>query len=82
MRALAKLGQFDVDQNEMGKAEPELQEALKIARAKKVQKELQVLCMRSWADLLNQTKRQKESQLVMAEADALEQGSSAQSTKP
>ncbi len=82
VRALAKLGQFDVDQNEMGKAEPELQEALKIARAKKVQKELQVLCMRSWADLLNQTKRQKESQLVMAEADALEQGSSAQSTKP
>ncbi len=76
VRALAKLGQFDLDQNQFNNAEPELNKALTLSEKKKVSKELRVLVMRSWADLLNQTKRQNESQEFMKKASVLEQSAS------
>src|SRR5262249_12240423 len=76
VRALAKLGQFDLDQSQFKQAEPELKKALDLAREKKVDKELQVLCMRSWADLLNQTNRKAESQKILSQAATLEQSAS------
>ncbi len=72
IRALARLGQFDLDQSQLKLAEPELKKALDLGTEKKVPKELQVLLMRSWADVLNQTNRQKESQDILKKADALE----------
>ncbi len=72
IRALARLGQFDLDQSRLNDAEPELKKALDLGTEKKVSKELQVLLMRSWADVLNQTNKQKESQDILKKADALE----------
>ncbi|MCC7531490.1 MAG: serine/threonine protein kinase [Candidatus Melainabacteria bacterium] len=72
IRALARLGQFDLDQSRLKEAESELKKALDLVKEKKVNKELQVLLMRSWADILNQTNRQKESQETLKKADALE----------
>ncbi|RTL36110.1 MAG: serine/threonine protein kinase [Candidatus Melainabacteria bacterium] len=72
VRALSKLGQFDLDQSSMKDAEAELAEALKLSRDKSVDPELQVLSLRSYADLLRQTKRVAESKKYLDEADALE----------
>jgi tRNA A-37 threonylcarbamoyl transferase component Bud32 len=72
IRALARLGQFDLDQSQIKLAEAELKKALDLGKQKKVSKDLQVLLMRSWADVLNQTKRQKESQEILKQADILE----------
>ncbi len=72
VRALARLGQFDLDQSQLKSAESALKKALDLGRQKHVSKELQVLVMRGWADLLNQTNRKKESQEMLSQADALE----------
>ncbi|MBS2005133.1 MAG: hypothetical protein JST44_26710 [Cyanobacteria bacterium SZAS LIN-5] len=56
----------------MKDAEAELAEALKLSRDKSVDPELQVLSLRSYADLLRQTKRADESKKYLDEADALE----------
>jgi hypothetical protein len=72
VRALTRLGQFDLDQSELKLAEPELKKALELGTEKKVNKELLVLVMRSWSDVLNQTNHKKESQEMLKKADALE----------
>jgi len=72
VRALSKLGQFDLDQNSMALAETELAEALKLSKEYKVEPELQVLCLRSYADLLHQTKREAQSAKYLQEAEELE----------
>lgn len=72
IRSLSKLGQFDLDQNDMKTAEAELSDALKMAKEKKVEPELQILCLRSYADLLRQTNREPDSRKYLKEADALE----------
>lgn len=74
VRALSKLGQFDVDQSRFEEAEKELEAALKLAKEKNVDKELQILCLRGWADLLHQTSREDESRQALKQADALEKG--------
>lgn len=72
VRALSKLGQFDLDQGAVKQAEPELKRALDIGKEKNVSKDTQVLLMRSWADALNKTNRQKEALQILKQADALE----------
>jgi predicted Zn-dependent protease len=72
IRALSRLGQFDLDQSRLKDAESELKKALDLGTQKKVSKELQVLLMRSWADVLNQTNKQKESQAILKKADEME----------
>ena len=69
---LNKLGQFDLDQNDFKSAEPELAEALKVARHPGVKSEAVLLCLRSYANLLRQTNRKAESQKLFKEADAIE----------
>jgi serine/threonine protein kinase len=71
-RSLAKLGQFDVDRNDLAKAGPELEEALKIARTLKGSPDVLILCLRSNADFLNQTGKKAESLAFRKEAEALE----------
>lgn len=71
-KALAKLGQFDVDRTDMTKASPELEEALKVARTLKGNPEVLILCLRSNADFFNQTGKKAESEALRKEADALE----------
>lgn len=72
VRALSKLGQFDLDQSSMASAETELAEALRLSKEYKVDPELQVLCLRSYADLLRQTKRESDSKKYLKEAESLE----------
>lgn len=69
--ALGKLGQYDLDQNNFKDAEPELTEALRLARALKQKNELLVLCLRSYADLLRQTHRTEEASNLLKEANNL-----------
>ena len=71
-RALSKLGQFDLDQNSMKLAETELAEALKLSKENKVDPELQVLCLRGYADMLRQTNREPDSKKYLKEAEHLE----------
>jgi hypothetical protein len=56
----------------MAQAEPELAEALKLSKEYKVDPELQVLSLRSYADLLRQTNRAQESKKYLKEAEVLE----------
>ncbi|HEY9678765.1 MAG TPA: serine/threonine-protein kinase [Drouetiella sp.] len=72
VRALSKLGQFDLDQSSMDLAEKELSTALKLAKEQKVDRELQMLCLRSYADLLRQTKRADQSAQFQKEADQID----------
>mgnify|MGYP000853127847 CR=1 FL=1 len=78
--ALNRLGQFDLDQSNMKDAEAELSKGLQQAReldSKKgagSHKRVLLLCMRSYGDLLRQTKRQEEARKLLQEADALEKG--------
>jgi serine/threonine protein kinase len=71
-RALAKLGQFDVDRTDFAKASPELEEALKVARTLKNSPEVLILCLRSNSDFLSQTGKKTEADALRKEADALE----------
>ena len=71
--ALNQLGQFDLDQNRMDVARNELKEALD--EAKKLtgkNKEILVLCMRSYESLLRQTACAAEADKLSAEAAAIE----------
>ncbi|HNB22902.1 MAG TPA: serine/threonine-protein kinase [Candidatus Melainabacteria bacterium] len=72
VRALTRLGQFDLDQSQVKLAEPELKKALELGTKKKVSKDLQVLVMRSWSDVLNQTNHKSEANAILKQADALE----------
>jgi len=72
VRALDRLGQFDLDQNELKEAEQELTESLKLAKQKHVERPLLITCLRNYADLLSQTKRKQESLPYLKEANALE----------
>jgi serine/threonine-protein kinase len=75
VRALSKLGQFDLDQNSMALAESELADALKLSKEHNVDPELKVLCLRSYADLLHQTKRDQQSGKYLQEAESIERKS-------
>ena len=70
--ALNKLGQFDLDRNDFKRAEPELANALKRARELKKKDDVLLLCLRSYADLLQQTGRVPEGDALDREADILE----------
>jgi hypothetical protein len=72
VRALNRLGQFDLDQSDTKPAEQELTESLKLAKEKKVERAVLVACLRNYADLLSQTRRKKESEAYLKEANALE----------
>lgn len=74
VRAVAKLGQYDLDQNDMTKATPELENALKLSRSLKEHKELRVLCLRSYASLLEQCSGGKSNEIAgyRKEADKIE----------
>ncbi len=71
-RALAKLGQFDVDRTDFAKAGPELEEALKLARALTGNSEVLILCLRSNSDFLSQTNKKAEAEALRKEAEVLE----------
>jgi serine/threonine protein kinase len=73
LRASNKLGQFDLDQSNFKEAEKELSAALEEAKQLH-DKDILLLCMRSYADLLRQTNRLEQSKSLLAEADALERG--------
>lgn len=74
-RALNKLGQFDLDQSDYKNARPELEEALRVARTANDQ-DILLLCLRSYADLLQQQGEKAESTKIYAEADALSKSAS------
>lgn len=69
-RALNKLGQYDLDQSNFKLAQPELEEALTEAR-KGQDKDILLLCLRSYADLLQQKGDKEQSKKIWDEADAL-----------
>jgi hypothetical protein len=70
--ALNKLGQFDLDRSDFKQAEPELANALKRARKLKKKDDVLLLCLRSYADLLQQTGKVPEGDALDREADILE----------
>jgi hypothetical protein len=70
--ALNKLGQFDLDRSDFENAEPELMNALEGARKLQKKDNVLLLCLRSYADLLQQTDRKAEGDKLDAEADMLE----------
>ncbi len=70
--ALNKLGQFDLDRSDYKQAEPELFNALKRARQLEKKDHVLLLCMRSYADLLQQTGKVPEGDELDKEADILE----------
>lgn len=72
VRALGRLGQFDLDQSSMTLAETELAEALRLSKEYKVDPELQILCLRSYADLLRQTNRAQDAKKYLKEAEGLQ----------
>lgn len=74
-KAMAKLGQFDLDRNDLARAVPELTDALKFARANNVRPAVLALCIRSYIDLLAQTKRESEIPQLRKEAEGLEKQS-------
>jgi serine/threonine-protein kinase len=73
VRSLNKLGQYDLDQNSFTDAKDELDQALDDAR-KLNNKDVLILCLRSDADMLRQTKKDDESKKLYHEADILEKG--------
>lgn len=70
--ALNKLGQFDLDRNDFEQAEPELKTALERARKLKNRDNILLLCLRSFADLLQLTDRVSQGDALDREADLLE----------
>lgn len=77
VRALAKLGQFDLDQSDYKDAEAELKEAYDMVKGQKIlgeskAREVAVLVMRSYGELLRQTNKKAESETIIKEADALD----------
>ncbi|MBS1989856.1 MAG: serine/threonine protein kinase [Cyanobacteria bacterium SZAS LIN-3] len=72
VRALAKLGQFDVDRTDFAKAGPELDEALKAARTLKGNPDVLILCLRSNRDFLSQTGKKAEAEALRNEVESLE----------
>jgi len=70
--ALNKLGQFDLDRNDFEQAEPELKSALERARKLKNKDNILLLCLRSFADLLQLTDRVPQGDALDREADLLE----------
>lgn len=79
VRALAKLGQFDLDQSDFKNAEVELKEAYALvlrpqfnAKHSSDLAEVAVLTIRSYAELLRQTNKKSESEKLLAESAALD----------
>jgi len=75
VRALNKLGQFDLDQNDFKNGKVELSEALKLARQLKVHSDLLPLSLRNYANLLNQCGEPggpEKAKALMKEADRVE----------
>lgn len=72
IKALNALGQFDLDQSKMDLAKKELGDALAKARLLKDDKEVLVLCLRSYESLLRQTQCAPEADKIAAEAAAIE----------
>ncbi|PZM84370.1 MAG: hypothetical protein DKT66_06960 [Candidatus Melainabacteria bacterium] len=70
--ALNKLGQFDLDRNDFKRAEPELARALERARKLSKKDNVLLLCLRSYADLLQLTNRVPAGDELDREADLLE----------
>ncbi len=71
-RALARLGQFDVDRSDIAHAGPELSQALEIARKCKAAHEILELCLRSYADYHTQIGKKAEAAVLIKEADAID----------
>ncbi len=71
VRALNKLGQYDLDQNNFKEAEPELANALAEGRQLDVATPVMMACLLSYGDLLRQTKREEASKKLFCEADLL-----------
>lgn len=72
IKALNALGQFDLDQGNIGPAKQELNDALAKARSLKNNQEVLVLCLRSYENLLRQTQCGAEADKISAEAAAIE----------
>lgn len=72
-QSLSQLGQFDVNRGSFTIAEGELKEALEIARRNK-SVELEILTLRSIADLKRQTGKTKEAEAMETEANHLKTG--------
>ncbi len=72
-RALNKLGQFDLDRSYFKAAQTELGEALQVARQLRGSKDILLLCLRSYADLLQQTNRVADSRTLFQQATLIEQ---------
>lgn len=72
VRALNKLGQFDLDRSDFTNAEKELEEALARARKLKNKSDVLLMCLRSYADLLQLTDRVPRGDALDREADVLE----------
>lgn len=72
IKALNALGQFDLDQSKIDDAKKELGDALAKARLLKDNKDILVLCLRSYESLLRQTQCTPEADKIAAEASAIE----------
>lgn len=72
VRALNKLGQFDLDRGDYDNAEPELEKALKQARELNLKGDVLLICLRSYADVLQQTNRVPAGDALDREADMIE----------
>lgn len=79
VRAMAKLGQFDLDQSDFKNAEVELKEAYDVVHHPQFNNkhssdlaEVAVLTIRSYAELLRQTNKKSESEKLLAESAALD----------
>ncbi len=70
--ALNKLGQYDLDRNDFKNAQKELADALAAARALGKKDNVLLVCLRSYADCLQQTNRVPKGDALDREADVLE----------
>lgn len=76
LRALLKLGQFDMDQSRFKDAEAELAKALALSKDKNADPDLRLMTIRSYANMLMQTNRKEEAQKYLNEANQIEKRSS------
>jgi hypothetical protein len=76
LRAMIKLGQFDMDQSHFKDAETELGKALKLSEIKDSDPDLRLMAIRSYANMLAQTNRKAEAQKYLNEANQIEKRSS------
>jgi serine/threonine protein kinase len=71
LRALSRLGRFDLDQSNYKDAESELAKSVELSKGKDVDIELRLVCLRSYANMLTQVNRKPEAQKYLDEAAQL-----------